>query len=84
MIDLALATGIETILPAIIAGGTAVATLANRPKPPKPPPVARMPDPESEEVREARRRQVRDTQARSGRESTILANDTYSNSLLGE
>ena len=84
MIDLVLATGVETILPALIAGGTAVATLANRPKPPKPPPVARMPDPESPEVVEARRRRVAETQARSGRESTILADDTYSNSLLGE
>lgn len=77
-------SGFEPFLPALVAGGTALATSALAPKPPKPQPPARMPDPQSPEVLEARRRRVADLQARSGRESTILSDDTYSNSLLGE
>jgi hypothetical protein len=74
------------ILPALIAGGTAVATaaLAPKPKSPKPEPVTRMPDENSPEVLDARRRQLADRQAAGGRESTILSDDTYSNSLLGQ
>jgi hypothetical protein len=43
-----------------------------------------MPDPQSPEVLEARRRRIAETQATSGRESTILSDDTFSNNLLGE
>jgi hypothetical protein len=74
----------EFILPALVAGGTALATSAMAPKPPKPAPPTRMPDPESPEVMEARRRKLADRSAAGGRESTILSDDTYSNSLLGE
>lgn len=79
-------SGVELILPALIAGGTAVASaaLTPKPKPPKPQAPTRMPDPEDPEVLEARRRRVADVQARSGRESTILSDDTFANSLLGE
>ena len=78
------ATLLSTILPAVVAGGTALAASTLGPKPPKPQPVARMPDPESPEVLEARRRQIAEQRSRSGRESTILSDETYSNSLLGE
>jgi hypothetical protein len=72
------------LLPALIAGGTAVAATALAPKPPKPGSPTRMPDLQSPEVLEARRRRVAERQAASGRESTILSDDTFSNSLLGE
>ena len=72
------------IIPALIAGGTAVATTALTPKPPKPTPPTRMPDPQAPEVLDARRRALADRQAASGRESTILSDDTYSNNLLGQ
>lgn len=77
-------SGTELLLPTLIAGGTAVAATALAGKPPKPSPPTRMPDLESPEVVEARRRRIADRQAASGRESTILSDDTYGNSLLGE
>lgn len=73
----------SVILPALIAGGTAIATSALAPKPPKPQPPARMPDENSPEVVAARRKAIADRQAAGGRESTILADDTYSNDVLG-
>lgn len=72
------------IIPALVAGGTAIATAALTPKPPKPSGPTRMPDLNSPEAVDARRRRLADRQAASGRESTILSDDTYSNSLLGE
>ena len=72
------------IIPALVAGGTAVAATALAPKPPKPEAPVRMPDPLSPEVQAERRRRVSERQAAGGRESTILADDTYSNSLLGQ
>lgn len=77
-------SGVELLLPALVAGGTAVASAALAPKPPKPSAPGRMPDPQSPEVLEARRRRLADRQAASGRESTILSDDTYSNNFLGE
>jgi hypothetical protein len=77
-------SGAEFILPALIAGGTAVAANALAPKPPKPTPPLRMPDPQSPEALEERRRRVAERQSAGGRESTILSDDTYSNNLLGE
>jgi hypothetical protein len=77
-------SGAEFLLPALIAGGTAVATAALAPKPPKPAGPTRMPDLQSPEALEARRRRVSERQAASGRESTILSDDSYSNGLLGE
>jgi hypothetical protein len=71
------------LLPALVAGGTAIATSALS-KPPKPSAPTRMPDMQSPEVMEARRRRVAERSAASGRESTILSDDTYANSLLGE
>lgn len=76
-------SGAEFLLPAILAGGAAVATSALTPKP-KPPTPVRMPDPQGPEAMEARRRRIAERQAASGRESTILTGDTYGNSLLGE
>lgn len=79
-------SGLEPlIIPALTAGATVGASALMRPKPPKPQPPARMPDPESPEVLEARRRKIAEQQARSGRESTILSDDdAYSNNFLGE
>lgn len=77
-------SGVELLLPALVAGGTAVAATALAPKPPKPSAPTRMPDPQSPEVLEARRRTIAERQATSGRESTILSDDTYANNLLGE
>jgi hypothetical protein len=77
-------SGAEFLLPALIAGGTAVAATALAPKPPKPSTPLRMPDPQSPEVMEERRRRITERQAAGGRESTILSDDTYSNSLLGD
>jgi hypothetical protein len=71
------------LLPAIISAGATYAVSAMN-KPPKPSGPTRMPDPNSPEVLEARRRQIADRQSASGRESTILSEDTFSNSLLGE
>ena len=70
---------------ALVAGGTTLAATALAPKPPKPSAPPRMPDPLSPDVTDARRRRLADRQAASGRESTILSDDTFaSNSLLGE
>lgn len=78
-------SGVELLTPLLIGGASLAASAAMKPpKPPQPQPPVRMPDPQSPEVQEARRRKVAETQARSGRESTILSDDTYSNSLLGE
>ena len=82
-------SGLEPFLPLLTAGAAAGATVAGatflRPKTPKPQPTARMPDPQSPEVLEARRRKIAEQQARGGRESTILSDDdAYSNSFLGE
>jgi hypothetical protein len=71
------------LLPAIISAGSAYA-MSRASKPPKPSAPTRMPDMNSPEVLEARRRTIADRQAAGGRESTILSDDTYSNSLLGE
>jgi hypothetical protein len=72
------------LLPALItAAGTAygVSQMSKTPKASGP---TRMPDPQSPEVMEARRRKLADQQAASGRESTILSDDTFSNDLLGQ
>jgi hypothetical protein len=70
---------------ALVAGGTTLAATALAPKPPKPSAPTRMPDPQSPGVMESRRRRLAERQAASGRESTILSDDTFaSNSLLGE
>jgi hypothetical protein len=80
--SLALADPGSLLIPLITAGATVAATALNRPPKPKGP--TRMPDPQSPEVLEARRRRIAETQATSGRESTILSDDTFSNNLLGE
>lgn len=72
-----------TLLPALITAG-ATAYGVSQMKTPKPQGSARMPDPQSPEVLEARRRRLAERQAASGRESTILSDDSFSNSLLGE
>ena len=82
-------SGVEFLTPLLTglaaAGAGAGLSAALRPKPPKPQTPARMPDPESPEVQEARRRRIAETQARSGRESTILSDDApFSNNFLGE
>jgi hypothetical protein len=77
-------SGVEFLLPALIAGGTTLAATALAPKPPKPTPPTRMPDPQSPEALEARRRRITERQAAGGRESTMLSDDSYSNNLLGE
>lgn len=75
----------DFLLPVLVGAGGAKAIQALTPKPPKPETPLRMPDPMSPEVVEARRRRVAERQAASGRESTILSDDTFaSNSLLGE
>lgn len=61
-----------------------VAAASKKPSIPKPEPVKRMPDPESPQVLEARRQKIAERQAAGGRESTILADDSYSNNLLGQ
>jgi hypothetical protein len=71
------------ILPALVAGGTALAVGAMN-KPPKPERPVRMPDENSPEVVAERRRRIEERQAAGGRESTILSDDTYSNDLLGQ
>ena len=83
-------TGIEILAPLLTAGaatagaGATIAAASNKPKLPTPEPIKRMPDPESPEVLEARRQKLAERQAAGGRESTILADDTYSNNLLGQ
>lgn len=73
------------LIPLLTAGATFAASQALKPKAPKPQPALRMPDPESPEVLEARRRRIGEQQSRSGRESTILTEDEpYSNSILGQ
>jgi hypothetical protein len=72
------------ILPALITAGATAYGVSQMSKTPKPSAPTRMPDPQSPEVLEARRRTLADRSAASGRESTILADDTYSNNLLGE
>lgn len=77
-------TGAEFLIPLI--GGVASAAIS-RPKEPKlppPEPVKRMPDPEAPQVLEARRRKLAEQQNTSGRSSTILSDDDYSNTLLGQ
>lgn len=81
---LVLADATSIILPALVTAGTAYAATKFAPKPPKPADPARMPDPLSPSVMEERRRQVAQRQAASGRESTILSDDSYANSVLGE
>ena len=51
-------------------------------KPPKPKPVATMPDENSPEAEAARRRAMEAARNRSGRASTVLSGD-YSNNKLG-
>lgn len=78
-------SGVEPLLlQALVAGGTAVAATALAPKPPKPSAPTRMPDLQSPEAVNARRQRLAERQAASGRESTILSDDTYANSVLGE
>jgi hypothetical protein len=73
------------LLPTILsAAGTAYAASAMSRSPPKPSSPTRMPDPQSPDVVEARRRRLAETQSASGRDSTILSDDSYSNSLLGQ
>ena len=72
------------ILPALITAGATAYGVSQMSKTPKASGPTRMPDMNSPEVLEARRRRVADQQAAGGRESTILADDTFSNSLLGE
>jgi hypothetical protein len=71
------------LLPAIVSAGSAY-VMSRASKPPKPSAPTPMPDPQSPDVMEARRRRLAETQSASGRDSTILSDDTYSNSLLGE
>lgn len=57
-----------------------------KPKAPKVEKPATMPDPESPEVRERRRRAQQDALSRAGRQSTILSQatgDTFSGNSLG-
>lgn len=68
----------------VASAGATIAASSNRPKIPKPEPAKRMPDPESAEVVDARRRRLAERSASGGRDSTILSDETYSNSLLGE
>lgn len=75
---------VSLLLPALVAGGTALAATALAPKPPKPQAPTRMPDPQSPDAIEARRRSIAERQSAGGRESTILSDDTYSNKLLGD
>lgn len=79
-------SGVEPLLVPLITGvATAGAAAALSPRAPKPSTPTRMPDLNSPEVLEARRRRLADLSAQSGRESTILADDNaYSSSLLGE
>lgn len=78
-------SGFESlIIPALATGASVVAASAMAPKPPKPEPVKPMPDENAPAVLEARRRKVAERQSAGGRESTILSDDTYSNSLLGQ
>ena len=75
----------SVLIPLLTAGATVAASAALRPKAPKPQAPLRMPDPESPEVLEARRRRIAERQSAGGRESTILTEDEpYSNSVLGE
>lgn len=53
------------------------------PKPPAPPPPTAMPDPLDPAFRDAERRSLRAVMARSGRASTNLTGDDYSNNKLG-
>jgi hypothetical protein len=76
--------GPELLIPLAVGAATAGASALLTPKPPKPQPTPRMPDPFSPEVTEARRRRIDERRATSGRESTILADDSYSNNFLGE
>lgn len=77
--------GSEFLLPSLITAATAATSVGlssmNRPKASRPTP---MPDPQSPEVMEARRRRIEERRAAGGRESTILSDDSYGNSLLGE
>jgi hypothetical protein len=77
-------SGAEFLLPAIISAGATYAVSSSMNKPPKPSSPLPMPDMQSPEALEARRRRVAERQAAGGRESTILTDDTYSNSLLGD
>jgi hypothetical protein len=68
---------------AVTAGATLYAT-SKKPKLPAPEPVRPMPDLEDPEAKEAKRKQIADRQAASGRNSTILSDDSYGNTLLGQ
>ena len=50
-------------------------------KPPKPKPVASMPDPDGPEARAAKMRAMEAARSRSGRASTVLSGDYSSNKL---
>lgn len=55
-----------------------MAGLFSTPKPPAPPPVVPMPDEESPEFEEVRRKQAAEMLSRGGRRSTILTRDDQS------
>ncbi len=84
-------TGMEIMLPALIAGGTALASKSLTPKPepvklPEPAPPVRMPDPFQERA-DAREEQRLDFQKKRGRSSTMLdegGDGTYLSNNLGE
>lgn len=81
-------TGLEVLVPLIggvASAGASIVAAGNKPKLPKPEPVKRMPDPESPQALDARRRAVAERRDESGRDGTILSRDEpYSNSLLGQ
>ena len=66
------------------AGATVYAANKNKPVLPTPQAPVKMPDPESPQVLEERRRRIAERQTAGGRDSTLLSNDSYSNTLLGE
>jgi hypothetical protein len=73
-------------IPLIISGATALATgymqSKNNPKLPTPEPVRPMPDPENPVAKEERLRKLA-TKGES-RSDTILSDDTYGNTFLGQ
>ncbi len=57
--------------------------LFSTPKIPKPQEPARLPDQQSQELRESRRRRVKTESSRSGRQSTVLQTPTGSAGKIG-
>ena len=71
----------EAVFGTLLAGGSALASRGSRPSPPAPlpppPPPPVMPVPDDEAAKRARRRQIATAQNRSGRQSTLLTDQTY-------